>query len=354
MAQAQQPAKARFKAIEAGNELAVLINPASVKVTMTNRLQEPEARQQSPTTTSKLEMDLVFDTTEDGRDVREDTGQLKEMAVVPGEATTKPPRVRFTWGRFAYEGVIESLGETLEFWSSEGVPLRALVQLAISGVGADTVAAGAENARAAIASAPQGGFGATDVARQAGDPGAGRQVAAVNGLESMRMIGGGAVAVGGGVQLKAAAGFKLSAGAGASVGFGFGASAGGGAAAGFGAGAGAGFGASAGAGFGASAGAGIGAAAGAATAGAGFSAAAGGGASAGVSASAGAFAGLGPSKTPVAFPALRPERLLPPPAAPLVTSGSSFDVTGKVAASGSAGLTADVNGRRVYAEQVRF
>jgi hypothetical protein len=310
-------------------------------------------------------MDLVFDTTEDGRDVREDTGQLKEMAVVPGEATTKPPRVRFTWGRFAYEGVIESLGETLEFWSSEGVPLRALVQLAISGVGADTVAAGAENARAAIASAPQGGFGATDVARQAGDPGAGRQVAAVNGLESMRMIGGGAVAVGGGVQLKAAAGFKLSAGAGASVGFGFGASAGGGAAAGFGAGAGAGFGAPAGAGFGASAGArfgasagaGIGAAAGAglgATAGAGFSATAGGGASAGVSASAGAFAGLGPSKTSVAFPALRPERLLPPPAAPLVTSGSSFDVTGKVAASGSAGLTADVNGRRVYAEQVRF
>ncbi|MDF2235426.1 hypothetical protein P2H44_22960 [Albimonas sp. CAU 1670] len=403
----------KFRNLDGGAEQAVDFNPATLKVSLTNKLQDGgeggdgNAAQHTRSTTAKLEMELVFDSTETGADVRDRTGPIKTMALVAVDAPTQPPRVSFTWGRFLFNGVIESLNETLEFWSAEGVPLRAALQVVMQQVGeaeiGDQVAPGAPE-RAAVRAAPEGGFGAAQVATDAGDPGAGRKVAADNGLENMRMPTGGALGVGGGVTLRAAAGFQASAsasvGAGVSAGFGASAGAGIGGGAGFGASAGAGFGAGAGGGFGASATAGVSFGAGARASGGvsggfgggagagiggglgggigggvsggiggglsggvggglsggiggGFSAggAVGGGfgaassvgagfgasASAGTSASAGAFSGLGGSRTPVAA-ALDPSRLLPP--AP--SGGTSFDVTGRAVAGGSAGLTAGV------------
>ncbi|WP_339950578.1 hypothetical protein [uncultured Albimonas sp.] len=299
----------KFRDLDGGVEQAVDFNPATLKVSLTNKLQDEgqggdgNNAQHTRSTTAKLEMELVFDSTEDGADVRDRTGPIKTMALVAVETPTQPPRVSFTWGRFLFSGVIESLNETLEFWSSEGVPLRAAVQVVMQQVGEDAggdqVAPGAPE-RAAVRTAPEGGFGVARVASDAGDPGAGRKVAADNGLESMRMPTGGAVGVGGGVSLRAAAGFQASASVGAGVSAGFGASAGAGA--GFGAsaggGIGAGFGASAGGGFGASATAGVGFGVGARASGgasAGFGAGGGIGASAGGGFGASAGGGFGAS-----------------------------------------------------------
>jgi hypothetical protein len=310
------PALATFREVGRDETAAtVTFNPASLKVSLTNRLQDEEqggngqARQATRVSTTKLETELVFDTTETGTDVRDRTGPVKSLALAPEGAHPRPPQVEFRWGRFSFVGAIESLNETLDFWSAEGVPLRATLQVTMQGLRLDSTAAGAP-AAATLAPVAAGGSGATGAATQAGDPNAGRQVAAANGLEDMRMAAGGSVSVSASVTLRAAASFS----AGASVG----------------AGAGAGF------GVGASASAGRSATRMASMSGGGVRS--GGG---GVSAGAGAFAGLGASKSFGSPVRLNASRLLPPPAA--IGSGASFDVTGKVVAPGSTGLSAQLD-----------
>jgi hypothetical protein len=404
-----KPAKAQFEAVDPeGLPFDVMFNPTSLKVSLTNRLQDEKsgsgqdhkAKQNTQGTTSKLETELIFDTTELGTDVRareQASSKLRSLASTIKGAEDRPPRVKFRWGRFAFTGVIESLTETLDFWSSEGVPLRSTMQVVIQGVEGDTVAknAPAKEVKVVMNRVPPGGRGATGAATNGGDPRAGRALAAANGVEDMRMAAGGGLTVSGGVELKAAAGFSLSAsaGPGASIGFGAGASAGAsagleaGASAGFGAGAAARFGAGASPGFGAGAGAGVGSAAGfgigaaagvgagamaefgaGEAAGVGVSASAGYGgvvgygsltsdsssrrylrsasygatATAGVSATQGAFAGLGASKTATSSVRIDPARFLPPPSATSVGSAAQCDITGRLVSGGSAGLSADV------------
>ncbi len=368
-------ALARFEEIGKESEgFDVMFNPASLKVTYTNKVQTDEAgggsksdpKQSPQATTAKMETELVFDTTEEGVDVRTYTDKFSKLVVVPKSDKVDPPKnVRFSWGTYAFQGVIESATTTLDFWSAEGVPLRSTVQLTLTsldGIGSRQ-AKGTDGVKVSYGSAPMNGALSTALATLCGDANAGRALAAANGLESMRMGGGASagagLAVSGGIQLKAAAGFSAGAGfgigvsagasagisAGAGAGFGIGASAGAGASASAGAGFSAGFGASAGigasAGFGASAGAGAGFGASAsagASAGAGFSFGA--GASAGVSASGGAFSGLGVSKSTTLSAQLDPTRLLvTQTTVPSIGAGAQFDVTGRLVSGSSSGLT---------------
>jgi hypothetical protein len=43
-----------------------------------------------------------------------------------------PPGVSFRWGSFKFDGIVEGLEETLEFFSAEGLPLRSNVTLTLS------------------------------------------------------------------------------------------------------------------------------------------------------------------------------------------------------------------------------
>jgi Contractile injection system tube protein len=43
-----------------------------------------------------------------------------------------PPAVRFVWGSIQFDGYMESLEESLEFFSSEGIPLRASMSMSLS------------------------------------------------------------------------------------------------------------------------------------------------------------------------------------------------------------------------------
>jgi hypothetical protein len=372
---------------DSGQKCALKFNPASLKVSLTNRLQDEDStggggqpRQSTRVTTTKLETEIIFDTTEDGSDVRQQTLPLKTLAKAVDGGTKQPtpkapPQVEFRWGAFSYVGVIESLSETLDFWAAEGVPLRATLQLVIQNVNGETDVI-KPGAQVKLNTVPKNGTGTTGVAANAGDSNGGRAIAALNGIESMRMTAGGAVAVGAGVQLQAAAGFSLGAsvsvGAGAAAGagfgigpsaeasagagFGLGASAGfsAGASAGFAAGASASIGAGASTGFGAGASAGFGAAASAGFASSGIAASSfssfssapvrfGASATAGVSASAGAFAGLGVSKTATISFRFDPARLLSPTPQVVVGSGTCFDVTGRAVTGGSFGLSANVS-----------
>ena len=43
-----------------------------------------------------------------------------------------PPAVRFLWGSFQFDGMMTSLDESLEYFSHEGIPLRASITMSIS------------------------------------------------------------------------------------------------------------------------------------------------------------------------------------------------------------------------------
>lgn len=280
----------------------VQFNPVSLSYSLQNTLEkkgkDANATQFVAQSTAKLDFDLIFDHSHNGENVRLATEKLRDFLKPSDDANKAPPLVGFRWGSFRFVGIVESMRETLDFFSSDGVPLRATVKLTMAAQAREQIFGPEDKGDAQANKARRNQLTGGDariapVGKQgvagARDSGSQRAVAAANGFESIRNPGASVAAVaGGGVQLKAAAAFS----AGASAGFGAGASAGFGASAsaGFGAGASAGFGAGASAGFGAGGAAGFGAGAGAGfSGGAGFSAGAraGFGAGAGVGFSAG-------------------------------------------------------------------
>src|SRR5882757_9493161 len=119
--------------------VTVQFNPTTLAYSVQNTLKQPEkdprAAQYVSQTSAKLEFDLMFDATHDGHDVRADTAKLKEFLNAgehkkPEEAA--PPVVGFRWGAFKFKGYIESFRESLDFFSSDGVPLRSTVKLGMT------------------------------------------------------------------------------------------------------------------------------------------------------------------------------------------------------------------------------
>lgn len=235
-------AKASFTNVTAkGRPIPVHFNPVLLKYGISNTLEKKgsgnQTKQVVSQSTATLTLELSFDSTDSGRDVREATGPIARL--MQAERDNTPPVVLFSWGSFQFQGMLKSYQETLDFFSPEGVPLRASVS-----VGMDAQDRVFDDAGA---SAPSGGLGAvlavggnlTQLAGQIGDPRAARGIALANGAASLRIGAGASLEIDAKVSISAAAGFAT----GASAGFGVGAGAGGGfsASAGAGAGAGAGF-----------------------------------------------------------------------------------------------------------------
>ena len=89
-------------------------------------------------TTAKLSLELLFDTTDTGSDVRAQTFQIAQLMQPrpgprqEGEQRGVPAIVLFEWGSFVFEGYIDSYKETLDFFAPEGVPLRATLSLSLT------------------------------------------------------------------------------------------------------------------------------------------------------------------------------------------------------------------------------
>lgn len=90
---------------------------------------------------TKLALDLWFDATvplADGSMQQEgDVRRLTEKVVYfvtpqPKGDEWIPPGVRLIWGTFLFDGRMDSLNETLEFFSEDGRPLRAQVSISIT------------------------------------------------------------------------------------------------------------------------------------------------------------------------------------------------------------------------------
>jgi hypothetical protein len=203
----------------------VHFNPASLQYTVSNKEQGQgsKKKQHVSETSAQLSMDLVFDTTDTGRDVRLDTGEIVKLLSPNAKAKKAPRMVEFSWGTYSFTGVIEQYKETLDFFSADGVPLRASVSLTLSSK--ELTFADADRAGASIdgdvtpdtvdVPEPAGGGpqnSPASVANALGAPRAARAIAAANGAASLRF------GVEGGLTVSAGAGLGLGAGIGASAG----------------------------------------------------------------------------------------------------------------------------------------
>jgi len=136
---------------ETGAAVPVQFNPETLKVTYTNQSAGGDQRGGSAVQfvgsgTTKLALDLWFDVTApapdrpdvDGETV-DDVRRLTQRVVAfiqpePSSEQDKfiPPGLRFLWGTFLFEGVVDSISEDLTLFSERGKPLRAKLSLAMS------------------------------------------------------------------------------------------------------------------------------------------------------------------------------------------------------------------------------
>ena len=133
---------------DGGKKIAVQFNPDSLKLGFANQLS-PAGQQGTAgqlyvgAGTTKLTFQLWFDLTRltdeqaSIKDVRDLTQQVA-FFITPQEQTEGaekkfiPPAVRFHWGTFSFDGIMDSVEETLDYWSNEGLPLRATMSLSLS------------------------------------------------------------------------------------------------------------------------------------------------------------------------------------------------------------------------------
>lgn len=138
-----------FKEKDGGEQVEVQFNPESLKVTFANQIVQPQGGDQAAGTagrqfvgagTTKLALQLWFDVSAMEKDAVDDVRRLTQKVVffmTPQKADADPnklapPGVRFQWGSFLFDGMVDGLEETLEFFSPDGKPLRASINLTLS------------------------------------------------------------------------------------------------------------------------------------------------------------------------------------------------------------------------------
>ena len=305
------------RSVNGRNDIEVQFNPQTLRLTYSNENRSGNqpggsARQFIGSGVTKLTVELLFDTTQSGSDVRWWTAKIGYFirAEQPRGArgnTRTPPGVSFEWGTFKLAGVVDSLQETLDYFAEDGTPLRATVSLGITrqDIVFPTDAAGRpeDSGRGRPGTAPlntvRSGDSLPQAAGREGRSSDWKAIAAANNVDNPLRLQAGSLlnlnpaagagsSAGGGLGAGIGAGGGLSAGGGVGGQVGFSAGLGGGV--GFSTGAGGGFGASAGTGGGFGASAGVGGGFGASASAGGTGGASG---SAGFTGAAGASAGFG-------------------------------------------------------------
>src|SRR6266568_4529241 len=148
------------------NWTIVQFNPETLKVSFANQVVTPSGGGDQKGTpgiqfvgaaTTKLSVQLWFDitvpeapaaasTSSSAGPVQGGIGQVDDVRkltqkvayfITPKQTQNDknkfiPPGVRFIWGSFQFDGLMDSLDESLEFFSSEGKPLRASVSFSLS------------------------------------------------------------------------------------------------------------------------------------------------------------------------------------------------------------------------------
>lgn len=227
-----------------GLSVTVQFNPDTLKVTFANQTQQqksagdqrgPSPRQVVGAGASKLALQLWFDVSapraSGANDVRKLTEKISyfmkpKSPAAGGRGGGKqptPPGVRFQWGTFRFDGLMDALDETLDFFSPDGRPLRSNLSLSFSGqleivppsgAGGDPAArAGPTPGTKPLTQAPAGSS-LPGLAATAGLGANWQAIATANGVENPRLLSPGMLLdlnVQGGVGVSGgSAGFGIS------------------------------------------------------------------------------------------------------------------------------------------------
>jgi hypothetical protein len=195
----QAIAKGRFTP-QTGDKTPVQVhfNPVSLQLSINNTLEDKgkgkDHKQFITKTAAKLTMDLIFDTTHRGTDVRLETGKIAKF-MEPGKQAGDqkiPTILLFEWGTFKFQGLLESYKETLDFFSAEGLPLRASLNLTLSRQEEvfEPSPANQQPPDQSVDIPAGGGQGAAQLASLGGAPDAGRAIATQNNQDSLRFPSG--------------------------------------------------------------------------------------------------------------------------------------------------------------------
>jgi hypothetical protein len=205
----------------AGVPIEVHFNPEKLQIDISNTLEDKgrgnEKKQYVSKSSAKLGMELIFDTTHDGSDVRLQTGKIAKLMEPgkqeEGDQGTPPSIVLFEWGSFKFQGLIESYKETLDFFARDGVPLRASLSLSLASQDKifERLSAAEPGPRAEplVQRLSPEGESLTGLASRGGNPTAARALASANGLESMRLARG-EIAISGAIRLAPPVAFPSS------------------------------------------------------------------------------------------------------------------------------------------------
>src|SRR6266487_2504279 len=214
--------KAYLKVVKGAGEntrVDVDFNPQSLQITY--RSSGPDGSQQTekqipkqgatkqPTgNVTEVSMDLLFDTTQTGKDVRDTTIKVADMlqaGIRSGQPSADVPLVLFHWGTFIFKGNVTSVSETIDFFSEQGVPLRSTVKLSMTevealrgnpsvlvGIGASAGIGLSASAGVDIGTTPltlaQAGDSLQALAGRAGVSASWKGIAAANNIDNPRAI----------------------------------------------------------------------------------------------------------------------------------------------------------------------
>ena len=134
--------------VETGTRIECMFNPATFSFSQSNRWESDQIPGKATPSmryaggeAGSFSLSLVFDTTGTGTAVTTYTNKLLKLMDVdtglPGYDATKnngrPPWVKFHWGTslHSFKAVIKSIDVSFTYFSSEGLPLRASVNLSL-------------------------------------------------------------------------------------------------------------------------------------------------------------------------------------------------------------------------------
>jgi len=129
-----------------GAAIDVQFNPTSLRLTTNNPSESGQAhghrqRQHLAQGPTKLSMQLVFDTADDANGEGLPVSVLARTKLVTqflepqsGQGNRQVPwALRFQWGDFIFEGILDSATEDVDLFAPNGTPLRAKVDVQITG-----------------------------------------------------------------------------------------------------------------------------------------------------------------------------------------------------------------------------
>lgn len=188
-------------AISTRSEVEAQFNPTSMRLAHSNsveggRQRAQQTRQYLGQGSSVLTVSLVFDTADEGnsdnpRSVREKVNFLEKFVLpIDNGGRQIVPKLRFHWGTFVFDGIVERLNLEFDLFASNGTPLRAKVDLSIKEQDAkfERLESGQGANRAGNSTDP-GDTGSSSAAPGASDESQGSQAAAESNRVAPAMEG---------------------------------------------------------------------------------------------------------------------------------------------------------------------